>query len=54
MAEKKHTSTHYEKELRDIKESLIYLGALVEKAIELAVRGPCGEERRAGPQSNMR
>ncbi len=36
MAEKKHTSTHYEKELRDIKECLIYLGALVEKAIELA------------------
>jgi phosphate transport system protein len=36
MAEKKHTSTHYEKELRDIKECLIYLGSLVEKAIELA------------------
>jgi phosphate transport system protein len=36
MAEKRHTSTHYEKELRDIKEGLIYLGALVEKAIELA------------------
>ena len=36
MAEKKHTSTHYEKELREVKESLLYLGALVEKAIELA------------------
>jgi phosphate transport system protein len=36
MAEKRHTSTHYEKELRDIKEGLIYLGALVEKAIQLA------------------
>jgi phosphate transport system protein len=36
MAEKRHTSTHYEKELRDIKEGLIYLGALVEKAIELS------------------
>jgi phosphate transport system protein len=36
MAEKRHTSTHYEKELRDIKEGLIYLGALAEKAIELA------------------
>jgi phosphate transport system protein len=36
MAEKRHTSTHYERELRDIKEGLIYLGALVEKAIELA------------------
>jgi len=32
MAEKKHTSTHYEKELREVKESLLYLGALVEKA----------------------
>jgi len=38
MAEKKHTSTHYEQELRDIREGLLYLGALVEKAIELAVR----------------
>jgi len=36
MDEKRHTSTHYEKELREVKESLIYLGALVEKAIELA------------------
>ena len=36
MAEKRHTSTHYEKELREVKESLLYLGALVEKAIELA------------------
>jgi phosphate transport system protein len=36
MAEKRHTSSHYEKELRDIKEGLIYLGALAEKAIELA------------------
>ena len=36
MAEKRHTSTHYEKELRDIKEGLIYLGALAEKAIQLA------------------
>lgn len=36
MAERRHTSTHYEKELRDIKEGLIYLGALAEKAIELA------------------
>jgi len=36
MDEKRHTSTHYEIELREVKESLIYLGALVEKAIELA------------------
>ncbi|MGZ3592910.1 MAG: phosphate signaling complex protein PhoU [Syntrophales bacterium] len=36
MAEKRHTSSHYEKELRDVKECLIYLGALVEKSIELA------------------
>lgn len=36
MDEKRHTSTHYEKELHEVKESLLYLGALVEKAIELA------------------
>jgi phosphate transport system protein len=36
MDEKRHTSTHYEKELREVKQSLLYLGALVEKAIELA------------------
>jgi phosphate transport system protein len=38
MAEKRHTSTHYEQELRDVKEGLLYLGALVEKAIELAIK----------------
>jgi phosphate transport system protein len=38
MAEKRHTSTHYDKELRDIREGLLYLGALVEKAIDQAVR----------------
>ena len=38
MAEKKHTSSHYERELRGIKENLIYLGALVEKAIELSIK----------------
>ncbi|MBM4271057.1 MAG: phosphate signaling complex protein PhoU [Deltaproteobacteria bacterium] len=38
MAEKRHTSTHYGKELRNIKEGLIYLGAMVEKAIECAIR----------------
>jgi phosphate transport system protein len=38
MVEKRHTSTHYERELRDVKESLLYLGALVEKSIELAVK----------------
>jgi phosphate transport system protein len=36
MDEKRHTSTHYEKELREVKQSLLYLGALVEKAIQLA------------------
>jgi len=38
IEEKKHTSTYYEQELRDIKEGLIYLGALTEKAIEKAIR----------------
>jgi phosphate transport system protein len=42
MAEKRHTSTHYEKELREVKESLLYLGALVEKAIELAIEALVG------------
>jgi len=38
MIEKTHTSIHYEKELQEIKENLLYEGALVEQAIEHAVR----------------
>lgn len=38
MDRAKHTSSHYERELQDIKEKLIYLGALTEKAIEAAVK----------------
>jgi phosphate transport system protein len=38
MNEKKHTSLHYEKELQEIKDGLIYQGALTEKAIQLAMR----------------
>ncbi|MEN6320647.1 MAG: phosphate signaling complex protein PhoU [Syntrophaceae bacterium] len=38
MAEKRHTSSHYENELKDIREGLLYLGALVEKAIEQAIK----------------
>ena len=38
MEEKRHTSAHYEQELRDVKEGLLYLGALVEKAIESAIK----------------
>jgi phosphate transport system protein len=38
MEEKRHTSSHYEMELQDIKEKLIYLGALTEKAIESAMK----------------
>lgn len=37
MEERKHTSLHYEKELQEIKNDLIYLGALTEKAIQLAM-----------------
>jgi len=33
MTEKKHTSKEYEKELQTIKDSLLYLGSLVEEAI---------------------
>lgn len=36
--EKKHTSSHYEMELQGIKDNLIYLGALTEKAIESAMK----------------
>ena len=34
MEEKKRLSTHYERELQDIKQNLLYSGALTEKAIE--------------------
>lgn len=37
MEDRKHTSAHYEKELQEIKNDLIYLGALTEKAIQLAM-----------------
>jgi phosphate transport system protein len=38
MEEKRHTSLHYEKELQEIKNGLIYLGALTEKAIQQAMK----------------
>lgn len=38
MEEKKHTSVHYEMELQEIKNNLIFLGALTEKAIRLAMQ----------------
>ncbi|MBW2599264.1 MAG: phosphate signaling complex protein PhoU [Deltaproteobacteria bacterium] len=38
MAEKSHTSIQYEKELQDIKENLLYEGALVEQAIQYAMK----------------
>jgi phosphate transport system protein len=38
MEEKRHTSTHYERELQGIKEGLLYQGALIEKAIERATK----------------
>jgi phosphate transport system protein len=38
MEERRHTSSHYEKELQEIKNGLIYLGALTEKAIHGAMR----------------
>ena len=37
MEEKRHTSTHYERELQWVKENLLYLGALAEKAIQDAM-----------------
>ncbi|PKN74891.1 MAG: phosphate transport system regulatory protein PhoU [Deltaproteobacteria bacterium HGW-Deltaproteobacteria-10] len=38
MEERKHTSSHYEKELREIKNGLIYLGAMTEQAIHQAMK----------------
>lgn len=38
MTEKSHTSIQYEKELQDIKENLLYEGALVEQAIQYAMQ----------------
>ena len=38
MEEKRHTSSHYERELKEIKDRLIYLGALTEKAIGQAMK----------------
>lgn len=38
MEERKHTSSQYEKELQEIKNSLIYLGALTEQAIQKAMK----------------
>lgn len=38
MEERKHTSLHYEMELQEIKNDLIYLGVLTEKAIQLAMQ----------------
>ncbi|MDD5524092.1 MAG: phosphate signaling complex protein PhoU [Smithella sp.] len=38
MEEKRHTSLHYEKELQEIKNNLIYLGAVTEKAIQNAMQ----------------
>jgi phosphate transport system protein len=38
MAEKRHTSIQYERELREIKENIIYMGALVEKVIAKGIK----------------
>jgi phosphate transport system protein len=38
MEEKRHTSSHYEKELQELKNGLIYLGAMTEKAIQAAMK----------------
>lgn len=38
MEQKIHTSRQYDKELKEVKQNLIYLGALTEKAIDEAVK----------------
>ncbi|HPD57278.1 MAG TPA: phosphate signaling complex protein PhoU [Smithellaceae bacterium] len=37
MEERRHTSSHYEKELQEIKNDLIYMGTLTEKSIKMAM-----------------
>ena len=49
MEEKRHTSTQYERELQEIKENLLYLGALTEKAIDERDRLAPGAKLGAGP-----
>jgi len=44
MEKRIHTSTHYEKELNEIKENLLYLGALVEMAIKSATQALLGRD----------
>src|SRR5664280_805244 len=38
MEERRHTSSHYEMELQEIKNGLIYIGVLTEKAIQMAMQ----------------
>lgn len=38
MEEKRHTSSQYERELQEVKDGLMYQGALTEKAIDSALR----------------
>lgn len=38
MEERRHTSREYERELREVKERLLYLGALTERAIERSMK----------------
>jgi phosphate transport system protein len=38
MEEKRHTSREYERELQEIKDGLLYIGAMIEKAIVRAIK----------------
>ena len=38
MEERRHTSSHYEMELQEVKNGLIYIGVLTEKAIQMAMQ----------------
>jgi len=38
MEERRHTSSHYEMELQEIKNGLIYIGVLTETAIQMAMK----------------
>ena len=54
MEEKRHTSAEYERELQEIKDGLIYLGGLTEKALEKGVPRAYGERLRTGAEDRLR
>jgi phosphate transport system protein len=44
MGDRRHTSSHYEQELHELKEGLLYLGGLTGKSIEYALQSLLGRD----------